>query len=73
MYTEFFQSLFQNLINTFLPYLEKSVLVSILKNEIERLEEKEEENKTEKYCEGCEYNMSNQQAHYGGCMSFEEL
>jgi len=80
MYAAIFQSLVNNLINTFSSYVDITVLKSILKNEIIKLEQNEDDKSEttedikdiKKYCEGCTYNMPNQQAHYGGCISFED-
>jgi len=83
MYVAVFQTLVNNLINTFAPYVDTCILKSILKSEIKQLEDdknvesplllsQENNEEIKKYCEGCTYNIANQQAHYGGCMDFEE-
>jgi hypothetical protein len=83
MYAAVFQTLVNNLINTFAPYVDTCILKSILKSEIKQLEDdknvesplllsQENNEEIKKYCEGCTYNIANQQAHYGGCMDFEE-
>jgi hypothetical protein len=83
MYAAVFQTLLNNLIHTFAPYVDTCMLKSILKSEIKQLDDKNIESsplpsqdnneEIKKYCEGCTYNIANQQAHYGGCMDFDEL
>ncbi len=72
MFTTLFQSLLQNLIQSFLEHIGKEEIKNLLRKELEELEYEPPVIEKVKYCEGCFYNIGNQQAHYGGCLTEEE-